>query len=80
MGREDLRTIVETPAFQRALKRYPKDSTEGRVLKGLERLALGTTKKDERARRAHTDMASVRTLRQSKKELTGNGDVQHVSL
>lgn len=79
MGREDLRSIVETPEFQRAFRRYRKESIEGRVLKSLEHLARGTTKKDERARRAHTDEATVKTLRQSQKE-TVDGFTERISL
>lgn len=81
--REDLLEIVETPQFRRALRRYPGESVEGRVLKGLERLARGTTKKDERARRARTETmttASAHALRQSEqKEQTGHGVSQRIS-
>lgn len=78
MGREDLRAIVNTPEFQRALRRYDKDSLEHRSLKGLERAALGITREQERRQRR---MASVNNPRQSQQHKeTGNGSAQHVSL
>ena len=83
MGREDLKEITASPAFRRALRHYPKGSAEWRVLTGLDRLARGTTKKDDRARRAQTNTmtASANALRQSqKKEQTGHGIPERISV
>jgi hypothetical protein len=66
MERPDLREIVDTPAFQRAFRRYARESVEGRVLRGLERLARGATRRVDREpqkdARRRARMAAGQTL------------------
>ena len=80
--RADLREIVEAPAFQRALRRHPKDRTPGRQLWSLYHLATGTAGKEvKRARRAlkQQTASGLTPLRQSQKE-TDDGVAERISV
>lgn len=76
----ELLDLVETKEFQRAMRTFQgrTDSLEYRVLKGLENLARGVPQRRKRASRSN--VASGQPQRQSQKETTGNGNVQHLSV